>query len=61
MEANRSKALPKDATNAADIEVDEAYKTILIEGEQQPRQFLQFDNWLVTRFLPIVLYAPIYI
>ena len=43
IEANRAKVLPTEARDGETLVVDDAFKTIPIEGEEAPRRFLQAD------------------
>ena len=44
LEKNRAQNLPTEGQDAASLEVDEAFKQLLISEEEEPRRWLQFDN-----------------
>ena len=54
IEAARSKALPQEDADLVNFEVDEAFRTLAIEGEEHPRLFLQFDNrYVIIAFVSL--------
>ena len=44
IEWNRAKTIPNEAPNFKDLEIEEAFKTLQIPGEENARQWLQADE-----------------